>query len=121
MAGRAADRDILLERLEKKLAEREKELERLKKMVVDGDKIAEIKREILHDLRGEFRKVAELEAKVVELSKTVESLMSEILYLKAELRKDYPIERIEREDLSVQEEPEEGGKEAKEGNIIVCD
>jgi len=118
MAGRTADRDILLERLERKLAAREKELEELKKMVVGEDEVAEIKRDILHDLKNEFKKVLELEARVVELSKTVESLMSEVLYLKAELRRDYPIERIEREGLPEQEEPE---GEPKESNIIVCD
>ncbi|AEA47403.1 hypothetical protein [Archaeoglobus veneficus] len=115
------DRDILLERLERKLAEKEKELEEMKRMVINDDKIAEIKSEILSELRSEFRKVTELEAKVVELSKTVESLMSEVLYLKAELRKEYSIDRIERRERPEEETTDTEEESEDEGEIIVCD
>jgi len=75
-----------------------------------------------------------VEAKVVELSKTVESLMSEVLYLKAELRKE--IEKPEKvesrkyrsktEEMSAEgEEIEEDQVEdeliEEEEEIIVCD
>lgn len=138
-----SERDILLERLERKLAEKEKEVEELRKMLsINEEKIAEIKNELLNELLIELKKdlsdlnkVKELEAKVVELSKTVESLMSEVLYLKAELRKE--VEKSERvesreskdevdsEDTPVvaQEkiEEEQIEEEFEEEDIIVCD
>jgi hypothetical protein len=142
------ERDILLERLERKLAEKEKEVEELRRMLNEGnieEKIEEIKtgiknellNEILIELKRELidlNKVKELEAKVVELSKTVESIMSEVLYLKAELRKE--IEKPEKvesrkyrsktEEMSAEgEEIEEDQVEEElieeEEEIIVCD
>ncbi len=77
------ERDIILERLEKKLAEKEKEVEELKKML-SVNKIEELKREIVKEIKNELK---EIEAKLTELSKTVETLMSEVLYLKSELKK----------------------------------
>lgn len=138
-----SERDILLERLERKLAEKEKEVEELRKMLsINEEKIAEIKNELLNELLIELKKdlsdlnkVKELEAKVVELSKTVESLMSEVLYLKAELRKEVEkSERVESREskdevdsegtpVVAQEkiEEEQIEEEFEEEDIIVCD
>jgi|GEM_PF-3354372 hypothetical protein len=79
------ERDILLDRLEKKLAEKEKELEELRKMV-SSDTLEELKREIIEEINREFD-FKGLEAKVKELSKAVENLLSEIVYIKSELRR----------------------------------
>ena len=132
------ERDILLERLERKLAEKEKEVEELRRMLNEGnleEKIEEIKTEIKNELLNEIlielkkdlvdlNKVKDLEAKVVELSKTVQSLMSELLYLKAELRTEVKKPESEKpvEEPAVEEE-EEIKEELieEEEDIIVCD
>ncbi len=136
-----SERDILLERLERKLAEKEKEVEELRKMLsINEEKIAEIKNELLNEILIELKKdlsdlskVKDLEAKVVELSKTVDSLMSEVLYLKAELKKELEKQekveseysgKVDSEDVpaktheKIEEEDEE---EIEEEDIIVCD
>jgi predicted RNase H-like nuclease (RuvC/YqgF family) len=128
------ERDILLERLEKKLSQKEKEVEELKMMMSFGEqKIAEIKKELLDELRTELgnRKIRELEAKVVELSKTVESLTNDVLYLKEEISKGKITEKVEVQPIVVKEkeddiiradpclEPDE--KEEAKGEFIVCD
>jgi multidrug resistance efflux pump len=110
------ERDILLERLERKLAEKEREVEELRKMSsFDEQKITQIKSELLNELRDELsdlKKVKELEAKVIELSKSIESLTSEVLYLKAELKRL----KIEKEEIigTCNE------KESRE-DMIICD
>ena len=113
------ERDILLERLEKKLAEKEKELEELRKML-SSDAVEELKREIIKEIKREFD-FKGLEAKVIELSKTVESLMSEILYLKSELKKSEEKKRdlFEIKDEAVNAEVGEEGKEDEE--LIIVD
>lgn len=95
------ERDILLERLEKKLSQKEKEVEELKRMTTFNDnKVEEIKNELLKELQNEQgnKKIKDLEAKIVELNKTVQSLTSDVLYLKEELAKAKPEEKssIER-------------------------
>jgi DNA invertase Pin-like site-specific DNA recombinase len=77
------ERDIILERLEKKLAEKEKEVEELRKML-SSKSFEDVKKELSEELKKEIKT---LEAKVLELSKTVETLMSEVLFIKSELKK----------------------------------
>jgi hypothetical protein len=124
------ERNILLERLEKKLSEKEKEVEELKMMMSFSEhKIAEIKNELLNELRAELgdKKIKELEAKVVELSKTVEGLMSEVLYLKAELIKTFndTESKTEKEEVDkiIRADPciDTSEKEERKEDFIVCD
>jgi len=136
-----SERDILLERLEKKLSQKEKELEELRMMMSFGEhKAAEMKKEILEELRLELgsSKIKELEAKVVELKKTVESLTKDVLYLKEELSKkraektiefdkvssnfDRDLEEdIEDEIITAEEPCFEDEKREAESEFIVCD
>lgn len=138
-----SERDILLERLEKKLSQKEKEVEELRMMMSFGEhKISEIKREILEELRSELgsRKVKELEAKLVELKKTVESLTGDVLYLKEELSKkrteeksfefnavdkrdfDRVDEDAEEAEIITAEEPSfESEDNEAESEFIICD
>ncbi len=95
-----SERDVLIERLEKKLIEKEREISELRKMLSEkssGEDLESLKQSLLSDLRRivEVRdasesdltkKVAELESKVVELRRAVESLMTEVVYIKNELR-----------------------------------
>jgi hypothetical protein len=99
-------------------------------------KIAGIKEELLEELRNEFgsKKIRDLEAKIVELTKTVESLTSDVLYLKDEIMKNRITEKVEvlpiREEVEDEEEDDiiradpcfdtEENKEPK-GEFIVCD
>lgn len=146
------ERDILLERLEKKLSQKEKEVEELKRMTTFNDsKVEEIKNEVLKELQNEQgnKKIRELEAKIVELNKTVQSLTSDVLYLKDELGKAKPEEKssVERQyrsfaqrqsedkgsDEIIRADPEidtpdskeeedlEKQKEEQKVDIIVCD
>ena len=61
------ERDILLERLEKKLAEKEKEVEELRKML-SSKTLEELKNEIREEFRRELKTI---EAKVAEISKAL--------------------------------------------------
>ncbi len=102
-----AEKDILIERLEKKLAEKEKEIRALKQVV--GMNYENFKEEILSEVNEKLR---EIEAKIVELNKTVKTLMDEVLYLKAEI--------APKREVSASENFEEE-KEEKSDDIIVCD
>ncbi|AKG91623.1 hypothetical protein GAH_01057 [Geoglobus ahangari] len=115
-----SDRDLIIERLEKKLAEKEKEIRELRK--VAGMSIEELKSEIIREISEELGKLKALEAKVAELNKTVESLMNEVLYLKAEIAKSEPKSRDIREisEITEREEKVEERKDS-EDEIIVCD
>lgn len=97
-----SDRDILLERLERKLFEKEREVQELRRML-DGE-IEKLKREIIQEITEELRKVRDVEAKVVELSKAVDTLMKEVLYLKSEVKKE---EKVEREIVDIMKAEEE--------------
>lgn len=116
-----SDRDLIIERLEKKLAEKEKEIRELRR--VAGMNIEELKMEIVKELSDELEKVRVLEAKVAELNKTVESLMGEILYLKSEIAKSEPRTREIREISEITDSREEAKEERKdtEDEIIICD
>ncbi|HID43982.1 MAG TPA: hypothetical protein EYP30_09490 [Archaeoglobaceae archaeon] len=135
-----SERDILLERLEKKLSQKEKEVEELRMMISFSEhKVAEIKKEIIEELRAELgsRKIKELEAKVVELSKTVESLTSDVVYLKEELSRKRAEEKagerveivenvetgenLEEEEIITAEPCFESEKRENESEFIVCD
>jgi len=135
-----SERDILLERLEKKLSQKEKEVEELRMMMSFSEhKVAEIKKEIIEELRAELgsRKIKELEAKVVELSKTVESLTSDVVYLKEELSRKRAEEKagerveivenvetgenLEEEEIITAEPCFESEKRENESEFIVCD
>jgi len=97
-----------LERLEKKLAEKEKELEELRKML-SSNTIEELKREIIKELEEKYN-LKSLEAKIVELSKAIENIMSDILYIKSELRSS----QSKKRDLVEIKEPEKSEEEAEE-------
>ncbi len=100
--------------LEKKLAEKERELEELRKMLSSNVK-EELKREILKEVEGRLK---ELESKVVELSKTVENVLSDILYLKSELK----VERNPKRSRTIEVERKESDEEIKDdGELIVVD
>jgi len=129
------ERDILLERLERKLAEKEKEVEELRRML-SSKSFEELKREISEELKKELKTI---EAKVLEISKTVETLMSEVLYIKSELKKyekketeivdiageSENVEPENSEDVVIAEEIPEKKKEEKnpwvEEDIIIVD
>ncbi len=118
-----AGSDILVERLEKKLIEKDKEIAELKRMLSSKEsEIEEIKRNVAEKIRAELstelQKLKELESKIVELNKIVESLTSEVLYLKTELRK--PETKFELNE-AIDERGEERTKEGDEEDIIVCD
>ncbi|AIY90514.1 hypothetical protein [Geoglobus acetivorans] len=113
------ERDLIIERLEKKLAEKEKEIKELKR--VAGMNVEELKSEIISEIRKELEKVRVLEAKVSELNKTVESLMDEILYLKSELSTREQKSREIREILSPEEESREAEEKEDSDEIIVVD
>lgn len=113
-----SERDILLERLEKKLSQKEKEVEELKRMTDFNDnKVEEIKNELRNELQNDSgnEKIKELEAKVIELNKTVQSLTSDVLYLKEELAKEKPeqessSERFQRDYSRTQSEDTEDSR-----------
>ncbi len=111
------ERDILLERLEKKLAEKEKEVEELRKML--SSKTLE---ELKEELRGEFKKeIKSIEAKIAELSKSVEALMNEVLFIKSELKtqgKKKDIVEI-AEKKNVEEKPKKKQIDYDEGIIVI--
>ncbi len=112
------ERDILLERLRKKLSQKEKEVEELKRMTTFNDsKVEEIKSELLKELQNEQgnKKIRELEAKIVELNKTVSSLTSDVLYLKEELAKAKPDEKpnIERRQINLGGRQSEGNEDTE--------
>lgn len=116
------DRDLIIERLERKIAEKEKEIRELKR--VASMNLEEIKSEILAEIKAELEKLKEIEGKVLELKKTVESLMDEILYIKGELhsRRENPreIKEIVTDEFDVSEE-EKGKRDDSEDEIIVVD
>ena len=116
-----SERDLIIERLERKLAEKERELRELRK--VAGMNAEEIKRQVLESMRLELEKVEMLEAKVAELNKTVQSLLDEVLYLKANLPKE---ETKPREIRDLREFDDDSEKESKseciaDDEIIICD
>ncbi len=115
------ERDILLERLEKKLAEKEKELEELRKML-SSNTIEELKKEIIRELEEKYD-LKNLEAKIIELSKAIENVMSDILYIKSELKSSHKkrdlVEIKEPEEVEEKEEKEE--KKEDESELIIVD
>ncbi len=103
------ERDILLERLERMLAEKEKEVKELRNML-SSKIIEEIKNEVREEMRKEIKRI---EAKISELSKSIDALMNEILFIKSEIRSHRKTEIVE-----ITEEKEE---ERKDDEIIVVD
>ncbi len=116
-----SERDLIIERLERKLAEKERELKELRK--VAGMNAEEIRREVLESIRHELERIEVLEARVAELSKTVQSLLDEVLYLKANLPKEEHRSREIREIKDFDENPENERKSEcmAEDEIIICD
>ncbi len=112
-----SERDLIIERLERKLAEKEKELRELRR--VANMNIEELKEEIIREISSELGRIKMLEAKVAELNKTVESLMNEVLYLKTEISKggSKSSEIKEIGDL----ERDFDNDENRSDEIIVCD
>lgn len=109
------ERDILLERLEKKLAEKEKELEELRKMM-SSNAIEQLKREIIKELEEKYN-LKNLEAKIIELSKAIENIMSDILYIKSELKSS----QSKKRDLVEIKEPEESESKEEDEELIIVD
>ncbi len=116
-----SERDLIIERLERKLAEKEKELKELRR--VAGMNAEEIKRDVLNSLRAELEKIERLEARVAELNKTVQSLLDEVLYLKANLPKEESKSREIREIGNPDGNPENERKSEciEDSEIIICD
>jgi len=112
------ERDILLERLEKKLAEKERELEELRKML-SSSTIEQLKREIVKELEEKYN-LKNLEARIIELSKAVENIMSDILYIKSELR-DSQSKKRELVEIKEPEESEDKREEKREEELIIVD
>ncbi len=112
------ERDILLERLEKKLAEKERELEELRKML-SSSTIEQLKREIVKELEEKYN-LKNLEARIIELSKAVENIMSDILYIKSELR-DSQSKKRELVEIKEPEESEDKKEEEQEEELIIVD
>jgi len=76
----------------------------------------------LDDLEGIRRHIKELEAKIVELSKVVENLVSEVMYIKAELRKSERKEGSEKSTkLEVKEESKDKVDSDSDDDIIIVD
>jgi len=113
-----SERDLIIERLENKLAEKEKEIKELRKTA--SMSIEEIKEAVLKEIKGDLDM---LKAKVAELNKTVESLMDEVLFIKSEVvKREKPREIREigvEEDKEKEEKKEE--KEKSKGKLIICD
>jgi len=144
-----SERDVLIERLERLLSEKDREIAELRKMLSDKDKFENIKNRIIYEIKRELstnldsQKILELESKIVELKRAVESLMNEVMYIKNELRllitekKDYEevAKRVAKKEVTQTEitpkspkEPEETEKIKEdvteiddEEDIIVCD
>jgi len=110
-----------LKRLEKKLAEKEKELEELRKML-SSNTVEQLKREIIKELEEKYN-LKNLEARIIELSKAIENIMSDILYIKSELRSSQSKKRdlveIKEPETKKEEIKEEEKKEEEEELIIV--
>ena len=84
----------------------------------DGYKMVER----LDDLERIRRHIKELEAKIVELSKVVENLVSEVMYIKAELRKSERKEGSEKSTkLEVKEESKDKVDSDSDDDIIIVD
>ncbi|MBO8180154.1 MAG: hypothetical protein H0Z19_06690 [Archaeoglobus sp.] len=89
-----SERDILIERLERKLAEKERELMELRRM--NREELEKVKREIAEEVKEEvLREVqkflknsqtSEVESKIVELRKAMESIITELAYVKGEIK-----------------------------------
>ena len=78
--------------------------------------------ERLDDLERMKRNIKELEAKIIELSKVVESLVSEVMYIKAELKKSEKKEVSEKSTKSKLESKEENkDKNDDIDDIIIVD
>ncbi len=112
------ERDILLERLEKKLAEKEKELEELRKML-SSKTIEELKKEIIRELEEKYN-LKSLEAKLIELSKAIENIMSDILYIKSVLKGSQSKKR-DLVEIKEPEKSEEVTEEEDESELIIVD
>ncbi len=116
-----SERDLIIERLERKLAEKEKELKELRR--VAGMNAEEIKRDVLNSIKIELEKIETLEARVAELNKTVQSLLDEILYLKSNLPKEESKSREIREIKNLDDNPENKRESERfeDSEIIICD
>ncbi len=131
-----SERDLLIERLERKLAEKERELSELRRMMSGRDDIEKLKAEIISQIRSEFPNVAELESKIVELRRAIESLITEIAYIKGELKslsergperdvkreeKIEKIEKVEQDENVAYITPEPERAEQDDDDILICD
>ncbi len=92
-----SERDILIERLERKLAEKERELMELRRMnreeleKIKREIMAEVKEEVLREVQkllqnSQIQKLSEVDSKIVELRKAMESIINELAYVKGEIK-----------------------------------
>ncbi len=128
-----SERDLLIERLERKLAEKERELSELRRMMSGRDDIEKLKAEIISQIRSELPNVAELESKIVELRRAIESLITEIAYIKGELKslsergperdvkREEKIEKVEQDEDVAYITPEPERAEQDDDDILICD
>ena len=107
-----SERDILIERLERKLAEKERELVELRRM--NREELEKIKREIameaeeevlreVHKLlqNSQIQRLSEVDSKIVELRKAMESIITELAYIKGELKglQEKGESKVERKEI----------------------
>lgn len=127
-----SERDLIIERLERKLAEKERELSELRRMMSGREDIEKLKAEIVSQIRSElsadFEKISNLESKLVELRRAIESLITEIAYIKGELKglvgKEDSVEEREREkeeETYISPEPTKKLEDSEDDDILICD
>ncbi len=88
-----SEKDMFIDRLVKKIKEKEYEIAELRKMLTDREILEKIKEYVLFEIKRDLaenfevlKKVSELESKILEIRRAVESIVSEIAYIKGELK-----------------------------------
>ncbi len=88
-----SEKDMFIDRLVKKIKEKEYEIAELRKMLTDREILEKIKEYVLFEIKRDLaenfeilKKVSELESKILEIRRAVESIVSEITYIKGELK-----------------------------------
>ncbi|GEM_PF-2226733 len=137
LEAKLADRERKIEELKKmneelnnKISEilklKEKEIEEIKNRVVEElavqlkDEILSLKKEIDNEKMLNER-IATLESKILELTKTIESLTKEILFIKSgkKINNQEPVRSKVKEHLKSSTKLEK--EEEEEDDIIICD
>ncbi len=105
-----------MERMERRIEEREREEKEIRKIVEEI--LEDVKREIIKEIEERFD-LKKMEAKLIEISKTVENLMSDVLYIKSELKgHEKKRDIVEYKEY---EEEEDRKEDEDEGELIIVD